>query len=446
MIELPEEILYQILSHYEPPKRRNEPCEEDESVQLKTLAASCRTCRTFNRLTVPMLYQNLDLEHESEVHLHMLLLTIAHRKHLAEKIEEVTMPAFKPRSLSLDDPIYSTTAATLITAVRGSHLSDRSTRRIVKGLQQKQPDAYLALLLALCPSLRIWHFDISEPIDGSLLMDVVGDANITTDCLTQLKEATAKHSAGGRHITDLTDLAPLLLHPSLESLCIHRAYCDRATKEMPYQVASYKYPAGLRSLELQSSHIDAEGLRTILTSCPSIQALAMHWADVATGVNGFVEWGELGEILRQYGYKLKKLKLDISGMDSTTGRPSSTLPVGNLQKLGHLQELALPADALNGVGDCHFSMDALGVFEPQLPGTLRTLEISTVMSAHRETLPTMIESFTATSNPRSTSLERILIHQQEDLPSFLALIKDNKGHGWNLSATPDGNVLLSRAE
>lgn len=442
MAELPEEILYQILAYHEPP---SEPHASYDQIQprLDTLAALCRTNSVFRRLSTPLLYETIDLRHGSELHLHKLLHTLVYRPESAKMVRQVRTPAFKARPLDLHDPLHKLSSAALIVATRESTnvLSSRLIRSIVKGLQFKDPDAYIALLLVFCPNLQKWELDIAESVYGSRKSSVLINANVRdSGSLAALHEVTAIHSGGGHSCVDLMDLAPIMLHSSLQSFTAQRVYCGSSSKEVPYDVLNYERPTTLQHLELLTSSIDAEGVRTILTICPSLRSLAIHWADAVTGLFHTVNWGSIGDILRQYGRKLQKLRLDVTGKDPSVPRGTSGKPLGSLQGLDRLQDLAVPAHALRGDVGMLVDVPSVAELSDLLPSSLAHLEIHALEGYHSIPLREQIRRITSDQNECFPDLRSILLRTPHGVSSIPTL---PLGSTWR-SSESDSAVLLQR--
>ncbi|GAB1727646.1 hypothetical protein NU195Hw_g7348t1 [Hortaea werneckii] len=442
MAELPEEILYQILAYHEPP---SEPHASYDQIQprLDTLAALCRTNGVFQRLSTPLLYETIDLRHGSELRLHKLLHTLVYRPEVANVVRQVRTPAFKARPLDLHNPLHKLSSAALIVATRESTtvLSSRLMRSIVKGLQFKDPDAYIALLLVFCPNLQKWELDIAESVYGSRKSSVLINANVRdSGSLGALHEVTAVHSGGGHSCVDLMDLAPVMLHSSLQSFTAQRVYCGSSSKEVPHDVLNYERPTTLQHLELLTSSIDAEGVRTILTICPSLRSLAIHWADAVTGLFHTVNWGSIGDILRQYGKRLQKLRLDVTGKDPSVPRGTSGKPLGSLQGLDRLQNLAVPAHALRGDVGMLVDVPSVAELSDLLPSSLAHLEIHALEGYHSIPLREQIRRITSDQNQSFPDLRSILLRTPHGVSSIPTL---PLGSAWRSSESHSA-VLLQR--
>ncbi|KAI6845440.1 hypothetical protein KC364_g7784 [Hortaea werneckii] len=358
-------------------------------------------------------------------------------------VRQVRTPAFKARPLDLHDPLHKLSSAALIVATRESTiLSSRLIRSIVKGLQFKDPDAYIALLLVVCPNVQKWELDIAESVYGSRKSSFLINANVRdSGSLGALQEVTAVHSGGGHSCVDLMDLAPIMLHSSLQSFTAQRVYCGSSSKEVPYEVLSYERPTTLQDLELLTSSIDAEGVRTILTICPTLRSLAIHWADAVTGLFHTVNWGSIGDILRQNGRKLQRLRLDVTGKDPSIPRGTSGKPLGSLHRLERLQDLAVPAHALRGDVGMLVDVPSVAELSDLLPSSLAHLEIHALEGYHAIPLREQIRRITSDQNECFPSLRSILLRTPHGVSSIPTL---PLGSAWR-SSESDSTVLLQRS-
>jgi hypothetical protein len=89
--------------------------------------------------------------------------------------------------------------------------------------------------------------------------------------------------------------------------------------------------------------LSATELESVLKACPILECLDASWIDTSRSSSVDIAWAALGIALTRYGFKLRKIRLDDSGV-----RPQSTeqSDLINLASLTHLQSLSLPLEVV----------------------------------------------------------------------------------------------------
>lgn len=165
----------------------------------------------------------------------------------------------------------------------------------------------------------------------------------------------------------------------------------------------------LQQVHLDMSIVDAPGLTHLLSCCPDLEVLSIHWGGALQG-DCAIWWDQFGTALRDCPSvaKLKTVAFDISDSDYYAG-DGATFEVhpalGDLTSLSSLESLEVPAVALWGL-EAHVLVNAnLPSIVHTLPPALKRLGISSwgditsvkqwVFDEREESEMGMVETLTA---------------------------------------------------
>lgn len=372
MVQLPEEILPLIFSHFritaDPRFRR------DDRIKLETLVNLSFASKTFNRVASCILYSTLDVQTHAK--LRMAMKTIMRRPNTAKLVQSVHLSAWETKSdLEMRNgqplPAEDDLRTQMRDAANSVHLPEDLREQLRDGISEGVPDAEVALLFCLCTNLRLLHFITPMSISASLAMRVLQEkpedqAGEKERPLGHLHEVNVEHwdTEGS---TNLTDIAKLLQQPTLEIFRGQKLACTEETTFPPELCLS------LKRIHLNWSLVDASGLEKLLTACPELETLTIQWGGATVGMSR-IEYGRMSQSLRNHGKGLKTLRLRPENAESCDSSFDTASPLGSLRDLKSLRILAVPCNAL--IGDA-----AARQLQPQwlvdtLPENLRTLRIT----------------------------------------------------------------------
>lgn len=417
----PEDILLHVFSYFQ----RSSPGEDsseanEDSTRQATLAALSRSCRLFYVLVNPLLFGTIDLRRHTSRRLRPLIKTLAGNNELAGLIRIINTEVLDspPRSRSGDRdeltnaPHYRSeeslneNPSPLTLTIQSLLLPRWLERSIIRGTTANSDNALMALLLGLCHNLETFQFRAGPGIERSATMQLISSATTTSpqsppspNLLTSLRHVIIWHQPYSSDPVPFSALSPFLYLPSIRTFegdllsCTSRTIIPHATRE-----TAPAHPSPLQTLTLTDTFLDGTGLDSLLKTCPSLQALSVHFADLccdelcshaaaAEGEN-VARFARLGEVLRRRRpATLRKLALELDGnhfLDSRAeGGDEGVVPgIGDLRCLEGLEELTLPGMALCGIRPRSESEDGReGILDvngtgDRLPRGLRKLDVT----------------------------------------------------------------------
>ncbi|GAB1727649.1 hypothetical protein NU195Hw_g7351t1 [Hortaea werneckii] len=261
----------------------------------------------------------------------------------------------------------------------------------------------MALLLALSHNLETFQFRARPGIERSATMQLISSATTPPhsprppNLLTSLRHVIIWHQPYSSDSIPFSALSPFLSLPSIRTFEGDLLSCTRRTMiPQDTQETQPAHPSPLQTLTLTNTFLDGPGLESLLTACPNLQALSVHFADLcceelcshaAVEQGGsFTRFARLGEVFRRRRpVTLRKLVLELDGnhfLDSRAEGDEDGVPgIGDLRCLEGLEELTLPGMALCGIRSGSESEDGRGGFwdldgiEDRLPRGLRKLDV-----------------------------------------------------------------------
>ncbi|KXL50384.1 hypothetical protein M433DRAFT_151233 [Acidomyces richmondensis BFW] len=372
MVQLPEEILPLIFSHFRitaDPKFRR-----DNGTKIKTLVNLSLASKTFNRVASCILYSTLDLQDHAQ--LRMALKTLLCRPKTAILVQNLHLSAWETKSdLEMRNepsvPAEDHLREQMRNATNSILLPESLRKQLRDGICEGVPDAEVALLLCLCTNLRFLHFITPMSISASLAMKVFQgkseDQTVQEErLLAHLYEVSVEHwdTEGS---TNLAEITCLLQHPTLEIFRGQKLACTEETIFPPHFCFSIK------RMYLEWSLVDASGLEKLLMACPNLETLSIHWGGATIGLSR-IEYGRMSQSLRNHGEALKTLRLRPENAESFDSNLDTESPLGSLKDLKSLRLLAVPANAL--LGDANRRQLQPKWLVETLPENLKTLRIT----------------------------------------------------------------------
>ncbi|KAK3664870.1 hypothetical protein LTR22_004176 [Elasticomyces elasticus] len=182
------------------------------------------------------------------------------------------------------------------------------------------------------------------------------------------------------------------------------------------------------------SLLDGAGLERLLTACPELEALSMHWAPATTGAPAFKN-RSLGRALRNYGSKLRNLRLN--PRDAERDRLDQDPPLGSLREIESLRLLEVTYHAL-----CGHNLETRPSYLKQvIPFSLRMLRIAAADPAkNHEVLDD--ESDDDVEDSRLTTVSvldvQLIEVMQDSRFAELSLVKVQRRDGFTLSGQARG--------
>ncbi|KAK3622785.1 hypothetical protein LTR56_021986 [Elasticomyces elasticus] len=442
MVPLPEELLDHIFSNLRISAKgysRNE-----DGVNLATMSNVSLVNRTCYRIVRPHLYHTLIwedsrysgratnflrtcLQHQGTgnlvqaLHVESWSLVVnneGHSEHLDQVLEEIRCG--------------------LLAAVDTFGLPTDIQQRLLSQLAYGVEDAQLALLLLLAPNVQYLEICASSGAFQSLVMSVLRPERVCQNPSTsahafvrplqQLLEVKITHSEyeGGLNIDEFL---PLVQLPMLEVLRGNMIACNSQSTHHLHQHSS-----SLKKIYFDWSLLDDVGLERLLTACPELEALSVHWAPATTGAPAFKN-RSLGRALRYYGSKLINLRLN--PRDAERDRLDQDPPLGSLREIESLRLLEVTYHAL-----CGHNLETRPSYLKQvLPFSLRMLRIAAADPAKtHEVLDDESDDDVEDSRLTTVSvLDMQLIEVMQDSRfAELSLVKVQRRDGFTLSGQARG--------
>ncbi|KAI7281438.1 hypothetical protein KC345_g4114 [Hortaea werneckii] len=326
------------------------------------------------------------------------------KTHSYDRDELIDVPRIGPKEPLSENP----TPLTL--TIQNLLLPPSLERIIITGAAANSDNALIALLLALCPNLETFQFRARPGIERSATMQLISCATTTTTSppsppsspklIPSLHHVIIWHQPYSSDSIPLPAVSPFLSLPSIRTFegdllsCTSRTAIPHTTEE-----TAPAHPSPLQTLTLTNTFLDGPGLESLLHTCPNLQALSVHFADLCCEElcshaaieeeRSYTRFARLGEVFRRRRrpVMLRKLVLELDGNHFLDSRPEGEdedgVPgIGDLRCLEELEELALPGMALCGIRSGGEFKDGRGGFGDldgigdRLPRGLRKLDVT----------------------------------------------------------------------
>ncbi|KAK4959459.1 hypothetical protein LTR10_004264 [Elasticomyces elasticus] len=368
-VELPEELLQHIFSFlHEPANLKLLPSDRNARLGLSTLVNIALTNKAYNRIVRPELYHTLFVQDDSPGTRPILFLkTLLNHPETRPLLQELYSglwsvdPSPQQSRCKPDETshILRTAADHAGPGIPALSWTQIRTSLGTPGTAQ----AAIALILTFTTQLRVLAFSITGSVAESLMLTALRDVRLPH--LSEVQVACEDQQDRGT----MDEFIELLQRPTLNMFRAHGMECeDESTRAL----ATSSLSPRLQQISFEHSFLDAIGLARLLTSAPGLRTLSIHWGPGTTRASK-IDFGAIGQVLRDHGTKLETLHLKTEDAASSLDTNSS---LGNLNDLVSLRELALPHHALCGQEDdgdiAHCPPDHLTKI---LPHSLRELEI-----------------------------------------------------------------------
>lgn len=353
---LPEELLGLIFSHL-----AVSPDPYDGVIELRdhplndcqnqnTLANLCLVSKQFCRLSLPLLYREIQLFEgaaEASYKLQKLVRTLIYQPAYAGFINKLCVD-----SVFLEDDQHEEDSSWDLSyeeAIGSSYAFEHDAayhEDILKYLRHGSNGAHAALLLTLCRDAE--SMSLNLPADfygyGSFAEYVLSYAGHRLDSsdrceilvLPSLKVLSIYCS--GAQAASFSDVANLFQLPRLEEFRGHSLDCT--AEKSRYD----SFTSNLKRVALDGCLVDAGGLKVILQACSQLQVLAISWADSLLG-DCVIDFHEMGRQLSRHGKSLKELTFDLTLADFDYHDSGG---LGDVSQMSSLENMAVPADVLVG--------------------------------------------------------------------------------------------------
>ncbi|ETS85226.1 hypothetical protein PFICI_03251 [Pestalotiopsis fici W106-1] len=302
------------------------------------LAAFARVCRKGYDLAKPPLYERLPPPGAGSRISQFLVRTLCENETIADLVR---------RGEFVEGVNYDFEDSEVLPVVQASaRLPDDFKSALINGgfdLGEGVYPDWHALFVALLPNLE--ELAIEIPYDAAALKKALG-----VNRLPRLRKLSVFH-ADTEGAADLWYLMPELFQVGATTLETFEGHANDWSLELSGDPAkppnSTVVHETLRYLTLQLSLFDAAGLARLLTSCPRLVSLRLHWGDACISDSFELDLPGTGQTIREYApAELEVLLLnpvDHANYDTVTEG------VGSLRSLKRLRELHLSHDVLAGV-------------------------------------------------------------------------------------------------
>ncbi|KAF2156528.1 hypothetical protein K461DRAFT_291431 [Myriangium duriaei CBS 260.36] len=332
---------------------------------------------TFNRIAQQRLYHDLNLKLDHPAQLYNLLRTLTSQPWRASLVHSVKLSCWDPfdhvAQVGPGSPLTPKETFILIETTKTLPLTPALAENVRHGLQSGVIDAGLAMLIYICDQINSLEIIAHYFIGNSLFMSLLAETGSTVS--KSPNRSVAGSSDFGQHYQmlsqvqvthadagDLQQLAPLIFLPSLQ--VFNGLTCNLSDGKH----LSSNLKSNLRSLNLEESLVDADGMSDLLKVCPGLVSLSIGYGSAYVGYCE-LSWTAVGNVLRNYGSRLESLTLDTSTSDILFHTDSEGI-LGSLSALTSLQKLHLPVNAL-----VPQSLHNNQHLEDMMPGSLRCLHV-----------------------------------------------------------------------
>lgn len=381
MAQLPEELLSHICSYLRITDASWNAGKKQTN--LATLASISLASKAFNRVARPHLWHTLDIgPHVQNGYWRRLVSSVLQRPDTARLVQYLHTHSWEFRWVSAPpgyhgERLRAALEPQLQSTIDGLPCSPEFKQNLQTGMEEGWEDADYALLLWLCTNLKKWELDSPHPVEESLVFaairEAVADQTLvsseqTPRPLQHVREIKIEHG-DTENSTDLGNISDVLRLPALDTFRGRMLSCDHDTTSFPQSLRS-----SIKRLFLDFSLIDGNGLRTLLTACSDLETLSIQWGSSIVGP-ARIEYDRMGQALRQYGRKLKTLRLRPEEAETFEDDEDSYPPLGSLKQLTLLRTLTLPYVALFGGADLSGDRSPIWLRDV-LPASLKTLRIA----------------------------------------------------------------------
>ncbi|GAB7365175.1 hypothetical protein MBLNU230_g6262t1 [Neophaeotheca triangularis] len=405
LLELAEELLVAIISHLGVPQ--DEPPFSEAVADFFAMCNLALTNKALKRLVEPALYYKLDSRHRTVRRMRRFLDTLLERPELRENVrvlllgDEVLDGAEDEDGDGDEDKVLPIDRGN---APFDLHVSEDLANELSQAIFDGDPEAEATLLVALCPRLTglSFHFEI-----GFHLVQLARNYFEEVYCHHALKSSRDKGELQERRPCDLPlaksfrdlrdveavfdwclfdkfaaifEYYPLLSLPAIKTFRTRMVADDNSSVD--YQnspIMHSAFTSTVEDLTLGATLVTVPTLSRLITSCPALRKLQVHWNFVPDAQFDLIECQRLGPMLREHGTQLEHLTLDFDVGDDDDWQGIERL--GDLRALTRLRKFVVSEPILLGEEPhAEFENDSIA-----LPRKANLVDL----------LPTSLESLTA---------------------------------------------------
>lgn len=299
------------------------------------------------------------------------------------------------------------------TVMSNKGLSEQLKIDIHRGLGEGLEDASYALLLLLCPNIRLWHIGaLWGSFEDTLVARTVQEVNTLGSALQQVQQVGIVRG-DTEEVFDLAKTQMILSLPNVRKVSGYGVGMLAGSEwRMP------RCP-DMREFVLEVAEVDIHAFSALLSAYENLETLVVVSPDPEDRVYQLYDNAAMGDALRQFGTKLSCLK--ILREDSSKNRTA----LGSLADLTSLRKLTLTHEALYGSESTTNQRHAT-YLQQVLPFSLERLEIFRAAQDEPKILDAQVKALV--SDKRFTALKTVQVARvdygspsPEDLPD-----------GWNL--------------
>lgn len=356
---LPEELLGLIFSHLHNPEisfdedigLRAIPRQVDRECQ-QTLASLCLVSKQCCRLARPLLYHTIHIfdafSLEGSHCLDGLVRTLVYQPMFTRYIVKLCIDGiYLDDGGGDDEESWDLPFEDAVDASRAFDQDSESRQYLMHELRRGNVSAHSALLLAMCKDVKSLHVAFAAPFWAS--SDFVRQVFLNAGCgsdpsveskslaMSSLKELSMQ--ATKEYTIAFSEVLNLLQLPKLQVFRGHGILCD--AEDIEYDIVT----SNVTSMHLDHCLIDAEGVRSVLQSCPQLQDFTLVWGEYLMKDNN-IKFNDIGRSLGRYGRNLRTLSLEADRVDIGFNDAGG---LGDLSQMTSLEVVNLPAEVLVGV-------------------------------------------------------------------------------------------------
>lgn len=345
---LPEELLQKILWQLKLSTDSHYNVKDENHVLSKTLASCLLASRTLYRLAKPVLYHTINTDK---------LLTITHHfaqdPSLADQVRELSVDERgchkRVQVMDEDDDRQWPEYLRSRLSAHSSLLTDPRDPDDSSTYGYSMPVATLALIVCTKIHTLVLHGVQNAPqaLPDAFMMECLALGHARPDCpdvpLLSLRKFNLERPSApeGPEWDEDGDgegehwFSCFLRLPRIASIEMCDIFYDSKYTHSP--------SSSLKSLVLtEMEELPASKLEDILKACPMLEILDASWM-IMYNSSPIIEWAALGTVLSRHGSRLRKVKLNSSGIRLPSAEPSTLI---NLSSLTHLRSLSVPVEAV----------------------------------------------------------------------------------------------------
>ncbi|KAH8682017.1 hypothetical protein BX600DRAFT_447635 [Xylariales sp. PMI_506] len=365
--DLPEELWLRIFSEISP---RDDLFPYGAWDAFHDLSALCLVCEKFRRIAQPVLYKRMPCFVLDP----RILRTLCARPDLGLAAREISIGSGNSMATVAVYNCFKEVGSSL-------PLPLDFKARVREGLKSGQPDAQVVFFLAMVPAARQVEIRF-EDVDDMILELFELTSLFTTRQNRCRDQETSNTSSLAYPLARMKQLTlwfsnignarswkrlDFLRLPNLQSLT-----CVRMNWNLLPQL-NLENPLGLRHINLDYVFMNTAQLSWLLSICPYLKILRVQWEashELSLENNRGMDFGAIGDALRQYGTDLESLDLHV---DALNHREVGIL--GSLKELHKLRSLRISSTLVAGSQSRQENNNQLLQMKSLLPDSLESLAL-----------------------------------------------------------------------